>query len=1278
MGGGATKKSSLNNSSTTSNKSKFFKPVVASSLALFLSAGVASASEPLGCASGGSNPKICYSMSNKPDVALSDFDGEGKLTWEADSTTSAFLPKYTDSSGSPSTPTTIENLVFMFNAIGSGAGELGKPEGSFANKTYTIRSNSQQKFQNFILDGQGKAIQMGANGTGTLKVDFGKSGTDTQRRFHLNLSNVTSGSFAFKGELEIISAKGDGTTNEARNGKFIGTFSKDMEGLIWVKKAGGNTFGFRSEFTFKDGANLKGIQKNFGIYDPENNTTQQVTNEKVVISSDSGVNTFVFENGDIEGAILSRSGDGTYSHNNIIFKNKDNKITGMVIANGGNNEILFEQGGTIEGELIAFNRENKVIMRGEEGKIDGGIGTAIENTANKPRNTVIMEATEKNTITGAIVAFGGTNEIIMGREGQGTSTIEDGIEARISKRHNGSSYLSGVNKVTMRGATTTIKEGITANGNSNPDGNDEGGINIITFADTRATSNSVEKAIDANTNGKNNIIVQGTKLTTEEVKSVSQGINAFTLGNNAELTIKELKAEADGLNTISVTQGSKASVNIKSKLEATGVNAIILDNANLTLKVEEAATQTGNNQITLKGDSKLFNTSTKLTLENLIFDDTKFYPQDLSSEVLAQRNAIVDLTLDPSDKKEFRLLTIGTKDNQDTGGIQGENGLFRIYVDNSKDSSTTATNKLGGVDAKQDSDTYGFAYSDRVIVHNVLDKEGQTTQTPLTEHIQVVTSTKVPLGSITYQGGGTENEGNVAIFTTKNNDKGEALVNLQSENSILGYDAITTELVGVKTDENGKVSNTSPYASNGIAPQANDDYTTYFIKSMEQAGASLANQKSVAVALGTNYELYLANLNSLNKRMGELRENANAHGTWARVFNGMQSTNFSSALDTRSIYTTVQAGYDYSFGFRGASNILGFALSYANSMSSSGHTKDHNGVFKGLRNANSNAFEFAIYNAYVQDGASKATGFKNGLYTDSILKLSFIMSNLNFLDQGDKTYNTSNLAFSFSQELGYRFLLGNNNEFFIDPQAEITLGFLNQSNLKQTLGNHFMDSIQDSILTLRNRVGSSFGYKFDQFTQNKGFNASLYLGTYFVGDLITGGDIVITTDSKKSVSFKPLASDMRFVMNLGTNFKIKDNTRIYFDFEKSFGGRISTDYQINLGVRYSFGTSAYTPYGEASTQEIKDTSTIKEVEPTKGYYIEVLEKEEDKLSNKEKKVLEKLQNNLKVQTKTHNGKAMKTYLVGPFKDEGKAKEGKTKLEGVLKELKGKGNILEVE
>lgn len=68
------------------------------------------------------------------------------------------------------------------------------------------------------------------------------------------------------------------------------------------------------------------------------------------------------------------------------------------------------------------------------------------------------------------------------------------------------------------------------------------------------------------------------------------------------------------------------------------------------------------------------------------------------------------------------------------------------------------------------------------------------------------------------------------------------------------------------------------------------------------------------------------------------------------------------------------------------------------------------------------------------------------------------------------------------------------------------------------------------------------------------------------------------------------------MLNVGTNMNIKENTRIYFNFEKSFVGKITTDYQVNFGVRYSFGESN----GYSSTpppQEEKAPLKIEDIKP---------------------------------------------------------------------------------
>ena len=83
------------------------------------------------------------------------------------------------------------------------------------------------------------------------------------------------------------------------------------------------------------------------------------------------------------------------------------------------------------------------------------------------------------------------------------------------------------------------------------------------------------------------------------------------------------------------------------------------------------------------------------------------------------------------------------------------------------------------------------------------------------------------------------------------------------------------------------------------------------------------------------------------------------------------------------------------------------------------------------------------------------------------------------------------------------------------------------------------------------------------------------------------------------------------------------------------------------------------------------SDTIKEVAPTQGYYIEILTSK--KASKKELRVLKGI-NNLK----TQNVGDSKSYLIGPFKSIDEAKGEKSNYEGVLKELKSEGEIIEVE
>ena len=333
----------------------------------------------------------------------------------------------------------------------------------------------------------------------------------------------------------------------------------------------------------------------------------------------------------------------------------------------------------------------------------------------------------------------------------------------------------------------------------------------------------------------------------------------------------------------------------------------------------------------------------------------------------------------------------------------------------------------------------------------------------------------------------------------------------------------------------------------------------YLIGKSVAKGVDTSIQAVASSTLTVNYDLYLANFNSLNKRMGELRDNPYSQGVWARVFGGAMSNDIGSG--SKSEYVTAQAGYDYSLTLGNAKNYMGIALAYGSSL-----TKANEGVGLSsatLDNINSRMVEVGIYNSYVMD---------SGWYNDTIFKFDYIMSefDISIQSSGTSSHSTNNFAMVLSNEFGYRYKFAENEKgnWYIDPQVEVAFGYFNQSDFNHVLNtqsNIVMKATQDSILTLRSRAGMSLGKK---FVTDKGF-ASLYVGAFYEYDYIEGGEAQTQTLGISNPIDK-LESNGRAILNIGSNIELTEGVRMYIDVEKSFGDKQRTFMQFNLGARYSF------------------------------------------------------------------------------------------------------------
>lgn len=500
-------------------------------------------------------------------------------------------------------------------------------------------------------------------------------------------------------------------------------------------------------------------------------------------------------------------------------------------------------------------------------------------------------------------------------------------------------------------------------------------------------------------------------------------------------------------------------------------------------------------------------------------------------------------------ESSFYVLTIGEK-GDDTTGLEGSGLNFIVKANPNAPQTLEDKNNvttLGG-----DLLTAGqFAYADKIVIHSSVGNKGGVHN--------------LGVGLFNPQ------DANLIFYTPKTEGKKDGDISVEHnilvasvakssnitlnpiQDSIVGFNLVSIGFVEVDTDESGIHHGDSQ-----------DTYTSYFLSGAKDLGVSVVNQEITTTALALNYDLFIGNFNSLNKRMGDLRNNPYNQGAWGRIFNGQISNDFTSSKNN---YTTIQLGYDHKLGnFENASNYLGVAIDYSFAFSESSINASNALQSRTIQDVYSNAFEVAIYNSYIQD---------EGWFSDSIAKFSYLDSSFNITDNLANTsenQNTSNVAFTLSEEFGYRFKLGENKTWFVDPQLEVAMGYFSGTDLKQVAGSYFLDAKSDGMFMTRARFGASAGYDFKDFTQGKDFKAVVYAGLSCEADLLSGGDVTLTPSSGQGDIVNSLySSDFRGVLNIGTNVEIRENIRVYADIQTSFGGKISNDYQINLGARFSFG-----------------------------------------------------------------------------------------------------------
>lgn len=285
--------------------------------------------------------------------------------------------------------------------------------------------------------------------------------------------------------------------------------------------------------------------------------------------------------------------------------------------------------------------------------------------------------------------------------------------------------------------------------------------------------------------------------------------------------------------------------------------------------------------------------------------------------------------------------------------------------------------------------------------------------------------------------------------------------------------------------------------------------------------------KAISESSANSMAVTRATMNDMNKRMGELRMANGETGVWTRMVRG--ETEFNGA---KSQYNQYQLGYDEKLSTDRRWTV-GAAVTFA----------EGSGSF-GTGSAEDDTTSFAIYGSKLNN---------DGTFVDLIARYAHLESDV-VVNGEQADYGTN--GYSVSAEFGKRIQQGKG--LWIEPQVEFIYGSVDGAEYKLGRKNVQVGDV-DSLI---GRIGFSIGQDIEK--------GNVYARASYLYDFES--EIATTFGNNAGVT-RTIKEDLGggwWEVGVGANISLSKATYIYADIEKTFGGEVDTNWQWNLGVRYSF------------------------------------------------------------------------------------------------------------
>lgn len=284
------------------------------------------------------------------------------------------------------------------------------------------------------------------------------------------------------------------------------------------------------------------------------------------------------------------------------------------------------------------------------------------------------------------------------------------------------------------------------------------------------------------------------------------------------------------------------------------------------------------------------------------------------------------------------------------------------------------------------------------------------------------------------------------------------------------------------------------------------------------------------------------NIDTLNQRLGELRDYSDTEdGVWFRMKSG----------ETES---DKYGHYNYRWNF--------YQLGYDRTVADHQNGKWHIG----------GAFHSAMGDVDYHHGDGDMRSYGGSLYAgwagskghymDYVLSYSHYNNKYNIYHDGMKAADAdySDHAWMVSAEYGRKFDMG--GQWFIEPQSQLVYGKSGGSDYTLSNGVKVHDDGEDSLI---GRLGFRLG---KSFATPKGQEPNQIYLKFNVRHEFSGDWDMALWGTDASYYQHCDGGDTWYTFGLGGKVSLTDNTVLYGDVEKSFGGDVTTKWQFNAGLRF--------------------------------------------------------------------------------------------------------------